>query len=106
MILDLDGPLVGGSDSAGLLKDKVRSVVQQGSVQLVVNFAKVAVIDSAGLGEMVSCYTVVSRANGRLALANLTKRNQDLLTITRLVTLFDTYSSEAEAIASFGRPAV
>ncbi len=58
-------------------------------------------IDSAGLGEIVRTYTTVSRQRGKLKLLNLTKRIQDLLSITKLITVFDTFESEDEAVRSF-----
>jgi anti-sigma B factor antagonist len=58
-------------------------------------------MDSAGLGEVVRCYTTVSRKNGKLKLLNLTKRLEDLLSITKLLTVFETYDSEDEAVKSF-----
>ena len=57
-------------------------------------------MDSAGLGEMVRCSLIVSRENGKIKLVNLTSRITDLLTITRLVTVFDTFDSEEKALAS------
>ena len=59
-------------------------------------------MDSAGLGEVVRCYTTVSRKNGKLKLVNLTKRLQDLLSITKLLTVFETFEDEGEAVKSFG----
>ncbi len=58
-------------------------------------------VHCAGLGEIVRTYTTVSRQGGKLKLLNLTKRIQDLLAITKLLTVFDTYDSEAEAIKSY-----
>ena len=58
-------------------------------------------VDSAGLGEIVRCYTTVSRKGGRLKLINLTKKIQDLLAITKLLTVFETYDHEDEAVQSF-----
>ena len=58
-------------------------------------------VDSAGLGEIVRCYTTVSRKGGKLKLLNLTKKIQDLLAITKLLTVFETYDSEEEAVRSF-----
>ena len=58
-------------------------------------------MDSAGLGEIVRCYTTVSRKGGRLKLINLTKKIQDLLAITKLLTVFETYDAEDEAVRSF-----
>ena len=72
-----------------------------GSKKLVLNLEGVPYIDSAGLGEVVRTHTTVSRQGGSLKLLNLTKRIEDLLSITKLLTVFDTYDSEAEAIKSF-----
>ncbi len=98
-VLDLDGRLVAG-DNAELLRDKVASVVFQGRRKVLLNLAKVPYMDSAGLGEMVRCSLIVSRENGKIKLVNLTSRITDLLTITRLVTVFDTFDSEEKALAS------
>ena len=68
------------------------------------NLEDVPYIDSAGLGEMVRTYTTVSRQGGSLKLLNLTKRITDLLSITKLLTVFETYDSEADAVRSFSRP--
>ena len=103
-VLDLTGPLVGGPGTQ-LLKDKVNSLVVQDRRRIVVNLAGVAQIDSSGLGEICTCLTTVSRAGGGLKLLNLTRRNQDLLAITRLVTVFETFDSEADAVASFSQSA-
>jgi anti-sigma B factor antagonist len=99
-ILDLKGKLVLG-DGDALLKDKVHSLVNQGRKQFVLNLADVPYIDSAGIGEVVRTHTTVSRAGGSLKLLNVTKRIHDLLVITKLLTVFDTFDSEAEALQSF-----
>jgi len=65
------------------------------------NLAEVPYVDSAGLGEIVRCYTTVSRKNGKLKLLHLTKRIHDLLSITKLLTVFETYDTEEEAVKSF-----
>lgn len=100
-VLDLDGPLVGGPGTDGL-KDKMNSLVVQKLTRIVVNLGGVAQIDSSGLGELVTCLTTVRKAGGTLKLLNLTKRNHELLSITRLVTVFETFDSEAAAVSSFG----
>jgi len=99
-ILDLDGKMTLGEGDE-LLKDKVNSVVSQGRKQLVLNLAAVPYIDSAGLGEIVRTYTTVSRQGGSLKLLGLTKRIADLLSITKLLTVFETYDSEDDAVRSF-----
>src|SRR5262245_23404015 len=103
-VIELDGPLNGGP-ATELLRDKVNSLVVQNRIRIILNLGGVAVIDSAGLGGIVACHATVSKAGGRMVLINLTKRNQDLLTITRLVTVFDTYPTEEEAVQSFSRSA-
>lgn len=99
-ILDLKGKLTLG-DGDELLKDKVNSLVYQGRKQIVLNLAGVPYIDSAGLGEIVRTYTTVSRQGGKLKLLNLTKRIEDLLSITKLLTVFEVFDSEQEAVRSF-----
>ena len=102
-ILDLSGKLTIG-DGAQLLKDKSESLVFQGRHQVVVNLAMVPYIDSGGLGQLVACYTTVTRAGGRLTLLSLNAKNHDLLSITKLVSVFETYESEQEAIQSYRAP--
>lgn len=100
IVLDLKGKITLGEGDE-LLKDKVNSLVNQGHKKIVLNLAEVPYIDSAGLGEIVRTYTTVSRQGGSLKLLNLTKRITDLLAITKLLTVFETFESEAEAIKSF-----
>ena len=104
MILDLKGKITLGEGDE-LLKDKVNSLVNQGQRKIVLNLAGVPYLDSAGLGEVVRAYTTVSRQGGSLKLLNLTKRITDLLAITKLLTVFDTFESEEEAVRSFSAPA-
>ena len=100
VVLDIRGRVMLGEGDE-LLKDKINSLLQQDKKQLLLNLENVPYIDSAGLGEIVRTYTTVSRQGGKLKLLNLTKRIQDLLAITKLLTVFDTYDSEAEAIKSY-----
>ena len=104
MILDLKGKITLGEGDE-LLKDKVNSLVNQGHRKILLNFADVPYVDSAGLGEIVRTYTTVSRQGGSLKLLNLTKRITDLLSITKLLTVFETYESENEAVRSFSASA-
>jgi anti-sigma B factor antagonist len=99
-ILDLKGKItLGDGDEA--LKDKINSLVLQNRRRILLNLADVPYIDSAGLGEVVRTYTTVSRQGGQLKLINLTKRITDLLSITKLLTVFETFESEAEALKSY-----
>jgi anti-sigma B factor antagonist len=99
-ILDLKGKMTLGEGDE-LLKDKINSLIHQGQKKLLLNLEGVPYIDSAGLGEIVRTYTTVSRQGGNLKLVNLTKRITDLLSITKLLTVFETFESEKEAVASF-----
>ena len=100
MILDLKGKLTIGED-VELVKDKINSLILLGEKKLLVNLAEVPYVDSAVLGEIVRTYTTVNRQGGDLKLLHLTKRIEDLLAITKLLTVFDTFDSEQEAISSF-----
>ena len=99
-ILDIKGRMTMGEGDE-LLKDKVNSLMLQGRRKIVLNLESVPYVDSAGLGEIVRTYTTVSRQGGSLKLVNLTKRITDLLSITKLLTVFETYDSEADAVRSF-----
>ena len=99
-VLDLKGKMTLGEGDE-LLKDKINSLLASGKKKLVLNLEGVPYIDSAGLGEIVRTYTTVSRQGGSLKLLNLTKRIEDLLSITKLLTVFETFDTEAEAIGSF-----
>jgi anti-sigma B factor antagonist len=104
MVLDLKGKITLGEGDE-LLKDKVNSLINQGHRKLVLNLAEVPYLDSAGLGEVVRAYTTVSREGGNLKLLNLTKRITDLLSITKLLTVFETFESENDAVRSFSASA-
>ena len=99
-ILDLKGKMTLGEGDE-LLKDKINSLIHQGQKNLLLNLEGVPYIDSAGLGEIVRTYTTVSRQGGALKLVNLTKRITDLLAITKLLTVFETFDLEKDAVASF-----
>ena len=99
-ILDLKGKItLGEGDEA--LKDKINSLVHQNRKKILLNLEDVPYIDSAGLGEIVRTYTTVSRQGGQLKLVNLTKRITDLLSITKLLTVFETFDTEPDALKSY-----
>jgi anti-sigma B factor antagonist len=100
VILDLKGKITLGEGDE-LLKDKVNSLLNQGQKKIILNLAEVPYIDSAGLGEIVRTYTTVSRQGGALKLLSLTKRITDLLSITKLLTVFETFDEESDAVKSF-----
>jgi anti-sigma B factor antagonist len=104
IVLDLKGKMTLGEGDEQL-RDKINSLVQQGHRKIVLNLEGVPYLDSAGLGEIVRTYTTISRQGGSLKLLNLTKRITDLLSITKLLTVFETFDSESEAVQSFSASA-
>ncbi len=101
-VLDLSGKVTLG-DGDTLLKDKLHSLLHQGKKSVLLNLGQVNYVDSAGLGAIVTAYTTMTREGGSLKLANVTKKLQDLLSITKLLTVFETFDSEDEAVRSFAR---
>lgn len=99
-ILDLKGKIT-LNEGDEVLKDKINSLILQNRKRILLNLAEVPYIDSAGLGEIVRTYTTVSRQGGQLKLVNLTKRITDLLMITKLLTVFETFDVEQDALKSF-----
>jgi anti-sigma B factor antagonist len=99
VVLDVSGKMLLGEGDVQL-RETIQKQIEAGNRKLVLNLAGVPYVDSAGLGEMVRCYTTVARDGGTLRLVNATKRIKDLLTITKLITVFDHYDSEEEAINS------
>ena len=99
-ILDLSGEVRIGEGSI-TLRDTIRHLADQGKKKLLLNLGGVKYIDSSGIGELIANYTTVSRQGGQLKLLNLTDKIQNLLVITKLLTVFDSYNNEAEALKSF-----
>ena len=100
-ILDLSGAVRIGEGSISL-RNTIRSLVDGGKNKILLNLAGVKYMDSTGIGELIASYTTVSRGGGHLKLLNLTDKIQDLLVITKLLTVFDVYESESDALNSFG----
>jgi anti-sigma B factor antagonist len=99
-ILDLSGKIVLGEGDVQI-KERIRDLLSDGQRKILLNLGDVSYIDSAGLGALISSYATVKREGGHLKLVNLTKRVQDLLAITKLITVFDTFDSEKEAVDSY-----
>ena len=99
-ILDLSGEVRIG-DSSVALRESVRNLADQGKKKVLLNLGGVKYIDSSGIGELIANYTTLKRGGGQLKLLNLTDRVQNLLVITKLLTVFDAYDNEAEALKSF-----
>jgi anti-sigma B factor antagonist len=100
-ILDVSGSVT-LNDGADQLREKVRAVLAAGAKRVLVNLDKVSYMDSAGLGELVQAFSTVKKAGGSLKLVNPTKRLTDLLVITKLATVFESFDDEQAAVASFG----
>jgi len=99
-ILDLNGEVRIG-DSSTALRGAIRGLVAGGNQKILLNLAGVGYIDSSGIGELIANYTTVGRGGGQLKLLSLTDKVQDLLVITKLLTVFDVYDNEADALSSF-----
>jgi anti-sigma B factor antagonist len=103
LVVDCSGRIVFGEESS-LLRDTVKKAVSENN-RIVLNLGEVNYIDSGGLGTLVALRTTAQNAGGMIKLANLTKRVGDLLQVTKLLTVFDVYNSEAEAVESFRKAA-
>lgn len=99
-VIDITGRVTFG-EGAELLRDKINSLLHQGYKKLLLNLAGVDYVDSAGLGEIVGTFATVRRQGGTLKLLGLTTRIRDLLSITKLLTVFEAFDTEGEAISSF-----
>ncbi len=99
-LLDLKGKItIGMGDVA--LRNAVQDAINGGSTKVVINLKEVTTIDSSGVGELVSAFTTATNRGVKLSLANLPSKVSDILQITQLITVFDVYDSEDEAIRSF-----
>ena len=99
-ILDLEGKVTIGEGSVAL-RNAIRRLLGEGKNKILLNLGSVGYIDSSGIGELVSSFTAVNKEGGTLKLLNLTQKIQDLLAITKLLTVFDTFDDEASALSSF-----
>ncbi|CAN5555217.1 STAS domain-containing protein [soil metagenome] len=99
-ILDMDGKVTIGEGSIAL-RTTIRRLLSEGKKKILLNLGSVGYIDSSGIGELVSSVTAVNKENGTLKLLNLTQKIQDLLAITKLLTVFDVFDSESDALSSF-----
>jgi anti-sigma B factor antagonist len=97
LILDLSGRITMGEGTL-VLRNQIQKVLGSGERKFLLNLADVDYIDSSGLGELVTSFTTVRNQGGELKLLNLTRRVHDLLQITKLLTVFEVFNSEAEAL--------
>jgi anti-sigma B factor antagonist len=99
-VLELAGKLT-INDDLGRLKEKMASLLLKGHKHIVFNVGELTYVDSMGLGELIACHNLASRAGATVRLANAGRRLQDLLVLTKLLTVFDAYDSEEAAVDSF-----
>ncbi len=99
-ILDVNGKITIGVGDVQL-RSAVRDALESGATRILLNLAKVTSIDSAGVGELVGSYTAVTARGAKLKLVDLPPRVMDILSITQLITVFEVFDTEDEAVASF-----
>lgn len=99
-ILDMDGKITIGEGSVAV-RTAIRRLIEEGKKKILLNLSGVGYVDSSGIGELVSSFTTLNREGGQLKLLNLTQKIRDLLAITKLITVFDTYDDETAALNSF-----
>ena len=99
-VLDCSGKITLGEGTMAV-RNSVREILKNGGMKIILNLGDVNYIDSSGIGELVSSYTTVTSGGGQLKLLNLTKKIQELLAITKLLTVFQVYNDERAAVASF-----
>ena len=99
-ILDMDGKVTIGEGSVAL-RTAIRRLLEEGKKKILLNLGGVGYIDSSGIGELVSSFTAINKEEGQLKLLNLTQKLQDLLGITKLLTVFDVYENESDALNSY-----
>src|SRR5258708_4124121 len=100
VILDLNGPLTLG-ESLAVLRDEVKELLDDGHKNMLLNLAGVRYIDSSGLGQLVGCYATVTNHGGQLKLLNLEPKVNALMQVTKLLTVFEAFTSETAALRSF-----
>ena len=100
LILDLKGRIVVGEE-ASALRESLQGFISGGKTIIILNLAEVDYIDSSGLGSLVICYTSAKKQGGTIKLLNLSRRNVELLVLTKLTTVFDIHNDEQSAINSF-----
>jgi anti-sigma B factor antagonist len=99
-ILDLKGKILIG-DGIDELRETINNAIKEKETKLLLNFKSVPYLDSTGLGEVVRSYTSVKKEGGVVKIVNLTQKVRDLLSVTKLITVFETFEDEDKAVASF-----
>src|SRR5688572_11986075 len=104
VVVRVNGDITMGKGDV-ILKDKVNSLLQQGHRKVLLDLGGVSYVDSAGLGQLVQIHATTARQGAALKVLNVTRRLRDLLVVTKLLLVFDTFESEADALASFSKTA-
>jgi anti-sigma B factor antagonist len=100
LILDLKGKILIG-DGIDVLREAINAAVKEKETKVLLNFMEVPYLDSTGLGEVVRSYTSIKKEGGAIKIVNLTNKVKDLLSVTKLLTVFDTFEDEEKAVNSF-----
>ena len=99
-VIDLKGKITIGAGDLQM-REAIHAALNTGAQKILVNMKDVATIDSSGVGELVGCFTTATHKGAKLKLVNLPSKISDVLTVTQLITVFDVFDSESDAIASF-----
>jgi anti-sigma B factor antagonist len=100
VLVALNGRIILGEESTAL-REKLKSLIAAGKKKIVLNMAEIGYIDSAGLGALVAAHLSAKNAGGSIRLCNLGDKFQEVLQLTKMLTVFDVYDTEAAAVASF-----
>ena len=100
IILDLKGKILMG-EGIEELRNTIKTLLDEGNKKILLNFEDVPYLDSTGLGEVVRAYTSVKKADGQIKIVNLTNKVRDLLSVTKLITVFETFEDEDKALETF-----
>jgi len=101
-VVALDGRIVLGEESKSL-REKLKGLIAEGNKQIVLNMDNITYIDSTGLGTLVAAQVSAKTQGASLKLCNLGRKFQELLQLTKLLTVFEVCSTEAAAVASFSK---
>lgn len=99
-VIELTGKITIGSGDVKL-RELINAAIEEGKAKILLDLAGVNAIDSSGIGEMVACYTTVKKRDGQLKLLRMSPKINDILQVTQLITVFDVFETEADALASF-----
>ena len=100
-IIALAGKITIGTGDVKL-RELINTALDEGQTKILLDLAGVTAIDSSGIGEMVACYTTVTKRDGQMKLLRMSKKINDIMQVTQLITVFDVFDDESEAISSFG----